>query len=117
MIKSRYYFPLYPIFRDFGCISSGFCYHAAQKAYNFVKIFKLRPKDQFGLATHVLNLPKSYRLKCSKKARRKFYLELIRKKLQLLKVYNSSVFMVLGILRNRIHIAQVPTYLLYKFIA
>jgi hypothetical protein len=38
-------------FRYFGCISSGFCYHAARKAYNFGKIFKLRPKDQFGFAT------------------------------------------------------------------
>jgi hypothetical protein len=32
-------------------ISSGFCYHAAQKAYNFGEIFNLRPNDQFGLAT------------------------------------------------------------------
>jgi hypothetical protein len=42
------------IFRHFRCISSGFPYHAAQKAYNFGKIFKLRPKDRSGLATPVL---------------------------------------------------------------
>jgi hypothetical protein len=38
-------------FRHFGCISSGFCYNAALKAYNFGKNFKLWPKDQFDLAT------------------------------------------------------------------
>jgi hypothetical protein len=35
----------------FGSISSGFCCHAAQKAYKFGKIFKLRTRDQFRLAT------------------------------------------------------------------
>ncbi len=37
-------------------ISSGFCYHVVQKVYIFGKIFKLRPRDQFGLATPILDV-------------------------------------------------------------
>jgi hypothetical protein len=44
------------IFRFFGCISSR-CYYAAQKVYIFGKFFKLRPTDQFGLATPDLYIP------------------------------------------------------------
>ncbi len=43
------------IFEYLGCISSIFCCIAAQKVYIFGKIFKLRPRHQFGLATPGLN--------------------------------------------------------------
>ncbi len=42
------------IFRNFGCISSVFWCIAAQKVNILGKISKLRPKDQFGLATPAL---------------------------------------------------------------
>ncbi len=47
------------IFRYFGCIFPAFCYFMAQGIDIFSKFSKLRPRDQFGLATPGLSLQKS----------------------------------------------------------